>query len=187
MGLKTKKREINMKYIDAEKLKKFIDEKWKKLADKNVKVGGGKWDAEISTYLSVLKLIDSLQQKQPEVQNGKFVFPKYLYARTVDNKTIDVSYAPQSMEAVEYIKNDSVEQQKVDLEKEIDNEWRKCLPTDEGMGLESANIVNEQFDVLARHFFELGQQEMRRRITNPEYNAKVVEQLKSEYPAIKEE
>ena len=56
-----------MKYIDAEKLKKLIDEKWKELADKNVKVGGGKWDAEISTYLSVLRLIDSLQQEQPEV------------------------------------------------------------------------------------------------------------------------
>ena len=52
-----------MKYIDAEKLKKLIDEKWKELADKNVKAGGGKWDAEISTYLSVLALIDSLQQE----------------------------------------------------------------------------------------------------------------------------
>lgn len=56
-----------MKYIDAEKLKKLIDEKWKELADKNVKVGGGKWDTEISIYLSVLRLIDSLQQEQSEV------------------------------------------------------------------------------------------------------------------------
>ena len=54
---------MNM-YIDAEKLKKLIDEKWQELADKNVKVGGGKWDAEISTYLSVLRLIDSLHQEQ---------------------------------------------------------------------------------------------------------------------------
>ena len=45
---------------------------------------------------------------------------------------------------------------KVDLEKEIDSEWAKCEPVDEGMGLESANIVNEQFDSIARHFFELG-------------------------------
>ena len=59
------------KYINAEKLKKLIDEKWKELADKNVKVGGGKWDAEISTYLSVLRLIDSLQQEQPEVDLEK--------------------------------------------------------------------------------------------------------------------
>lgn len=60
-----------MKYIDAEKLKELIDEKWKELADKNVKVGGGKWDVEISTYLSVLRLIDSLQQEQPEVDLDK--------------------------------------------------------------------------------------------------------------------
>ena len=48
------------------------------------------------------------------------------------------------------------EQPEVDLEKEIENEWRKCHPTDEGMGLESANIVNEQFDTIAKHFYELG-------------------------------
>ena len=57
-----------MKYIvDAGKLKELIDEKWRELADKNVKVGGGKWDAEISTYLSVLRLIDSLQQEEKSV------------------------------------------------------------------------------------------------------------------------
>lgn len=60
-----------MKYINADKLKTLLDEKWKELADKNVKVGGGKWDAEISTYLSVLRLIDSLQQEQPEVDLEK--------------------------------------------------------------------------------------------------------------------
>lgn len=60
-----------MKYINTEKLKEHIDEKWKELADKNVKVGGGKWDAEISTYLSVLRLINSLQQEQPEIDLEK--------------------------------------------------------------------------------------------------------------------
>lgn len=60
-----------MKCVDADKLKELIDEKWKELADKNVKVGGGKWDAEISTYLSVLRLIDSLQQEQQEVDLEK--------------------------------------------------------------------------------------------------------------------
>lgn len=48
------------------------------------------------------------------------------------------------------------EQPNVDLEKEIDSEWKKCEPIDEGMGLESANIVNEQFDHIAHHFYELG-------------------------------
>ncbi len=60
-----------MKYIDADKLKKLIDEKWKELADKGVKDGGGKYENEIYTYLSVLRLIDSLQQEQPEVDLEK--------------------------------------------------------------------------------------------------------------------
>lgn len=48
------------------------------------------------------------------------------------------------------------EQTEVDLEKEIENEWRKCCPTDEGMGLESANIVKEQFDAIVYYFYKLG-------------------------------
>ena len=41
-----------------------------------------------------------------------------------------------------------------ELQKEINSEWLKCLPVDEGMGLESANIVNEQFEHIVRHFVE---------------------------------
>lgn len=71
------------KYIDAEKLKELIDEKWKEFANKNVKAGGGKWDAEISTYLSVLRLIDSLQQEQTEVnfEDIEFLLNKVEYMR----------------------------------------------------------------------------------------------------------
>ena len=63
-----------MKYINAEKLKELINEKRKELADENVKVGGGKRDAEISTYSSVLRLIDSLQQEQSEVELEKEIY-----------------------------------------------------------------------------------------------------------------
>lgn len=48
------------------------------------------------------------------------------------------------------------EQPEVDLEKEIENEWRKCHPTDEGMGDESALLVIEQFHQITHHFYELG-------------------------------
>ena len=44
----------------------------------------------------------------------------------------------------------------VDLQKEIDKEWEKCNPIDEGMGVESAYIHIEAFDMIAKHFFELG-------------------------------
>lgn len=81
------------------------------------------------------------------------------------------------------------EQPDVNLEKEIDlfvHGWSidefLGLVNDEGWSVTVGDIKN-----VARHFYELGQQEMRHRITNPEYNAKVVEQLKSEYPATKED
>jgi hypothetical protein len=38
---------------------------------------------------------------------SKFVYPDKLYARTNDNITLDISYAPQTMEAVEYIRTDA--------------------------------------------------------------------------------
>ena len=60
-----------MKYIDAEKLKEIINKTWRELSDKNVKIGGGILDAEIYTYLSVLNLIDSLQQESIEADLEK--------------------------------------------------------------------------------------------------------------------
>ena len=47
-----------------EKIKAEVERRWKELADKNVKIGGGKYDAEISTYLSLLSFIKSLEQEQ---------------------------------------------------------------------------------------------------------------------------
>jgi hypothetical protein len=38
---------------------------------------------------------------------SKFVYPDKLYARCKDNKTLDMSYAPQTMKAVEYIRTDA--------------------------------------------------------------------------------
>ena len=51
---------------------------------------------------------------------------------------------------------DTLEVKEVDLRKEMDKEWNKCKPIDEGMGLEIASIEYEQFDNIAKHFFELG-------------------------------
>ena len=49
-----------------------------------------------------------------------------------------------------------MEVKEVDLEKEMNKEWDKCEPSDEGMGLEIASIEHEQFDNIVKHFFELG-------------------------------
>ena len=51
---------------------------------------------------------------------------------------------------------DTIETKEVDLEREMDKEWNKCEPIDEGMGLEIASIEHEQFDNIAKHFYELG-------------------------------
>ena len=38
------------------------------------------------------------------------------------------------------------------------------------------------YESIARHFYELGMSVMRERIRNPDYNQKVIEKMKSEYP-----
>ena len=38
---------------------------------------------------------------------SKFVYPDKLYARTNDNITLDISYAPQTLKAVEYTRTDA--------------------------------------------------------------------------------
>ena len=60
--------------------------------------------------------------KANEAPKSKFVYPDKLYARTNDNITLDISYAPQTLEAVEYIREDAF------IEKarkwfEMRNEW----------------------------------------------------------------
>ena len=38
---------------------------------------------------------------------SRFVYPDKLYARTNNNITLDISYAPQTLEAVEYTRTDA--------------------------------------------------------------------------------
>lgn len=45
--------------------------------------------------------------KENERQKSNFVYPDKLYARTNDNITLDISYAPHTMEAVEYVRTDA--------------------------------------------------------------------------------
>ena len=94
------------------------------------------------------------QQEQQESSKGKFVFPKYLYARTKDNKTIDISYAPQDMTAVEYVRINFVEHEpEVDLEKELRN-W--MVEMDGKYALLATDYVDRLITDTAKHFYELG-------------------------------
>lgn len=80
-------------------------------------------DATIEGIDSLLRQVKKkLQQEQPESSKGKFAFPKYLYARTTNNKTIDVAYGPQSLDAVEYVRNDYLQQEQPKLD-DVKREW----------------------------------------------------------------
>lgn len=58
---------------------------------------------------------------------------------------------------------DTLPEQPVEgLEEEIDKEWEKCNPIDEGMGMETAWIHIEQFDLIARHFAEWGAEHLKK-------------------------
>ena len=56
-----------------------------------------------------------------EAPKSKFVYPDKLYARTKDNKTLDVSYAPQTLEAVEYTRTDAFIEKACEWIREFNN------------------------------------------------------------------
>ena len=45
--------------------------------------------------------------KPNEAPKSKFIYPDKLYARTNDNITLDISYAPQTLDAIEYTRTDA--------------------------------------------------------------------------------
>lgn len=141
------------KYIDADILKAEI-ERYKQGAAiarfDNAGENADYFQGKVDLCDDLTRIITSLQQEQPESSKGKFVFPNFLYARTVDNKTIDVSYAPQSIDAVEYIKNVPIEQPNVDLEEEMDRFFEE-MPV-----YEHENIFEDTFQMIARHFWNKG-------------------------------
>lgn len=94
------------KYIDAERLRTEI-ESIHLFPQRSADYNDGREDMK----MMMLDIIDSLQQEQSEEEKGKFVFPKFLYARTTNNKTIDISYGPQSLNAVEYVRIDTLQQE----------------------------------------------------------------------------
>lgn len=145
------------------------------IADKQIEELRGKGSGpDYNTVEGRFRNAHKFHQEQQEVQNGKFVFPKYLYARTKDNKTIDMSYAPQDMTAVEYVRNDFVEheQPEVDLDADMEinlwNEvenfcleydarkdtWYNMTPHDQKL-LSNPTWLNFATNI-ARHFYELG-------------------------------
>ena len=146
-----------MKYIDAELLRKEIEMLKDEYTDIAIDSQRGWVNANfvIDDLERLQSQIDSLQQEQPEVQNGKFVFPKYLYARTKDNKTIDVSYAPQDMTAVEYIRNDFVEQEQPEVYLNENTMKKEFRMIDSACLLFNYDKLSRE-QLIARRFYQLG-------------------------------
>jgi len=147
-----------MKYIDAEKLKELIYEKWEELTDKNAKVGGGKYDIEIYTYLSVLKLIYSLQQEQSnDIVVVAKAFLNALSETPYNNKPItDAQIIVKELllffeNPKEYNPDAIFEQSDVDLEKEINNYFPKSYFENGVVRINFDDVVD-----MVHHFYELG-------------------------------
>lgn len=62
---------------------------------------------------------------------------------------------PEVIDEIIYGKDEAVMEHN-ELNDEIHKVWKTCEPTDEGMGVEIANIHIEQFDSIARHFAKWG-------------------------------
>ena len=65
--------------------------------------------------------------KANEAPKRKFVYPDKLYARTNDNITLDISYAPQTLDAIEYTRTDAfIEKAEEYLYKQLNEGNMEC-------------------------------------------------------------
>ena len=180
-----------MKYVDTDKLVKSINN-YQEGAKAALNPTDGDTDyykGKIDTCKDIQEFITSLQQEQTESSNNlvdvdtvreDFIMEVYrvLDADPTNDRANAIIYAFDSLPTV------TQEQSDLDLEKEID-EHVEGMPMSEFTHESEVDIHYDWARKEFRYFYELGQREMRHRITNPEYNAKVIEQLKSEYPTIK--
>ena len=75
--------------------------------------------------------------KANEAPKRKFVYPDKLYAMTNNNITLDISYAPQTLEAVEYVRTDAFIEKAVSF-------IRNCTTYD-GLGYKAKCVDIEDF------------------------------------------
>ena len=71
--------------------------------------------------------------KASEALKSRFVYPDKLYARTNNNITIDISYAPQTLEAVEYTRTDAFVEKAADWLNNFYNEDTHSYLIDENI------------------------------------------------------
>lgn len=149
------------KYIDADQIRAEIKRHIHILRSSIMSQGDYGQSCQIVAYENILSFLDTIpeqpveKQEQPVSPKDKFVFPNFLYARTVDNKTIDVSYVPQSLNAVEYVKNNPTEQSMEGLEEE----YVRFAGTDHH---KYQDLIGNGGIDLARHFAEWGAEHLKK-------------------------
>ena len=147
------------KYIDSDKLKKSVNRYRDnaKAAFNPIEDDADYYKGKIDACEDIQEFITSLQQEQPEVdlveEITRFFSKNPIPHEHLTDWPLLKNTALYFYNIGRYSRHVKPE---VDLEEEIDSEWAKCNPIDEGMGVEVANIHIEAFDIITRHFYELG-------------------------------
>ena len=146
----------------------------------------GAWIVKTPDGYNVPSVAKYIQQEQPEVE-FEVKFAEFLERK--DAELGAKSWSEDDLRELAlyfYYGRNNDKQPEVDLEREIRDYFSKwsfdyynsVITMNNDIVATLSSIQN-----VARHFYELGASVMRKRITNPEYNQKIIEKMKSEYPA----
>ena len=119
---------------------------------------------ELKDFLSFIGTIDVKEINMPALDNGNMPIERWHEA--VQAAVNQSNYRKSQgftetcddffVDGVQWADEHPIQAKEVDLDNEIDSQWKDCTPVDEGMGSEYANIAIEQFANIAKHFFNLG-------------------------------
>ena len=181
------------KYIDIEKLKVLLSD----LKENHKQYRG---DFDDGVVFAVDEILDDIEENIDSLQAEQSSLPDNLdeaaeeYENTLwEDGCKDCGYSPLEVfyafkAGAEWMAEKAKQEQpEVDLEEEVRNymEIHHLHIKDGGrVVFDNGDSPNFMCDIrdIARHFFERGMSVMRERITNPDYNQKDIEKIKSEYP-----
>lgn len=144
-----------MKYIDAGLLRKAIEEERKSIEGLFIEGDNNFYDGQDDAYNHTLALIDSLQQKQPElpqIERAEYYYHKGVYEGLSQGRADALKMLDEFMkrQANPVIVIKQQEQPEVDLNAEIEKELR--LHYNDDQDVYWWNYLKNSF----RHFYELG-------------------------------
>lgn len=139
------------KYIDADRLLAEIERLYYNESEKDESILAA--DAYKNALDAIEKVIDSLQQEQPD--KDKKTFDDYLKASPSERRKMNMTEILGEEKLAETKKQ--MEQPEVNFEKELEEEIERFYRTDE---YRIADTLGRGFETLARHFYELGRNQV---------------------------